>query len=179
GSTDRFGVGRSATKHFAATHTYQDSSAGVNVTTTLVDKDGGSTTQPGPFTFAVKELLRVSPASVAGADFFDPQSGFTGIRNRLIATFTDAARPHPPSDYFASVTWGDGTTSTTDSANVVIGGVSVPQVRIVATTQVVNGATIPVFQVFGSHLYLAPGTYAIGVTVQEKTDPAHTMFPAN
>jgi hypothetical protein len=177
GTTTTYGVGRSpAAKHFTATHTYLDNSAGVNVTTTLVDKDGGSTTQPGPFTFAVKELLHVSPSGVAGADFFDPQTGFTGIRNRLIATFTDAGRAHAASDYSATVTWGDGTTSTTSSPVTVIGGVTVPQVQIVASTQVVNGVTIPIFQVLGSHLYLAPSTYAICVSVSENTDAAHSMF---
>jgi hypothetical protein len=75
-------------------------------------------------------------------------SGTAGVKlSATVATFTDADPNGVASDYTASITWGDGTASTTGTVSAAAAG---------------GG-----FEVTGSHTYAAAGTYTTSITIND------------
>jgi Bacterial Ig-like domain (group 3) len=70
----------------------------------------------------------------------------TVLSNVSVATFTDANPGTQPSDYTATIDWGDGTTPTAGTVQAVSGGG---------------------FRVVGTHTYAAAGTFSVHVTVND------------
>lgn len=152
------------------THTYVDNGV-FTITTTLSDKDGGTVIFP-TVAYTVRELLIVRSTTInagtpgvvidnnVGTATFTRNVNPAGV---LIATFTDAGRARATTDYVAAVSWGDGTTNSSNDGSGTV--------TIVASTQVVNGATVPVFEVRGTHTFTV-GTFAICVSVREVTSPS-------
>jgi hypothetical protein len=70
-----------------------------------------------------------------------------------VATFADPAGPDQLSAYSASITWGDGGTSSGSAVTIVFGA---------------DGRT---FTVLGSHTYTTAGSYTVSVTVQHGAAP--------
>ncbi len=68
----------------------------------------------------------------------------------LVATFTDAGGADPTTDYTATITWGDGSSS--------------PASRIVANGAP-NGVT---FSVYATHTYADKGSYAVQVVIADE-----------
>lgn len=123
-------------------HTYADEGA-FTVTVTIADQPPGTGTATATPTGTVTESdsLSGSPrtfSAPAGASF-----------TTTVATFTDTLASAVPSDFLATINWGDATTS----AGTVTGG----------------GGT---FQVSGTHTYAAAGTYPVVVTLSD--DPPGT-----
>ena len=118
-------------------HTYLDeTSAPVSVSINRTS-DNGNTTATGT-------------VSVAEHDALTPQGTTFGattnqaLNNVVVATFSDADTTSPAGDFFASINWGDGTTT---------GGS-------------VSGSA-GAFTVTGSHTYTAPGTDNMHVTLTD------------
>jgi hypothetical protein len=107
---------------------------------------GGASTAPSSTPFSVADAP-LSPTGMA----VTPVTGapFSGV----VATFTDADPAGAIPDYTATITWGNGTTST--------------------GTIAANG---PGFTVTGTSTYTADGTYAIAVTIK---DAVGSSAPAN
>ena len=123
-------------------HTYADEGA-YTVTVTISDQPPGMGTATATATGTVTESdsLSGSPrtfSAPAGASF-----------TTTVATFTDTLTSAVPSDFLATINWGDATTT----AGTVTGG----------------GGT---FQVSGTHTYAAAGTYPVVVTLSD--DPPGT-----
>ena len=123
-------------------HTYDDEGA-YTVTVTISDQPPGTGTATTTATGTVTESdsLSGSPrvfSAPAGASF-----------TTTVATFTDTLTSAVPSDFLATINWGDATTS----AGTVTGG----------------GGT---FQVSGTHTYAAAGTFPVVVTLSD--DPPGT-----
>ena len=70
----------------------------------------------------------------------------TPLANQRLATFTDADPAGTPSDYTATIDWGDGTTGTPGAVAASPGGG---------------------FAVNGSHGYTYAGTYPVAITVRD------------
>ncbi len=84
-----------------------------------------------------------------------------------LATFTDDNASAPPTDYTATIDWGDGTPATTGTwadGTIVPGAVQ-------------NGPVVS-YSVQASHVYSKEGTYAIGVTIAD-VDGASVSLPGS
>ncbi len=94
--------------------------------------------------------LTAQGATVAGKEGV-PLSAGNGV---LVGTFMDTGTPGVPTDYAATIDWGDGTTS--------------------AATQITSQGTPNgvVFSVFGNHTYAEEGTYPVNVTITKTASGA-------
>ena len=88
-----------------------------------------------------------------------PQSGTGG--DVLVATFMDTGTPGSPSDYTASINWGDGSTATADTR--------------ITSQGTPNGV---VFSVYGNHTYAMAGSFTV-VTTITKTASGSTAIAAS
>jgi PKD repeat protein len=123
-----------------ASHTYAEEGS-YTLSVQILDV-GGSTTAAGRgITVADAALSHLSvknPSAKAGHD--------TGTFT--VATFSDANLSAPVTDFTATVTWGDGSTSTLSSADFVsLGGGN--------------------FAVLSDHTYTAAGTYTLALLVDD------------
>lgn len=122
-----------------AQHTYADEGS-FTATVTIAD------VSPGTGTATVSDSATVQEADVLSGTpkTFSVPSGasFTVV----VATFTDTYTAAVPSDFTATINWGDATVS----SGTVAGG----------------GGT---FQVSGTHTYAGTGTFAVTVTLQDDT----------
>ena len=100
--------------------------------------------------FNAGQLGRLDPPLTATGTTISPSEGvpFSG----LVGTFTDLAPNRSPSDYLASVNWGDGTTT---------------------AGQVTEDAS-GTFYVTGSHIYSPAEQYFIGVTITDQDGGSET-----
>ncbi len=122
-----------------ASHTFAEESSSRNISVTIVDSSHSSFTVGSSSTFTVADaslsnLTINNPGATEGVTF----SGFT------IATFTDSNTGAPASDFTATVTWGDGSSS---AASVVATG------------------TAGQFAVLASHTYAEEGAQNLSVQV--------------
>jgi hypothetical protein len=94
--------------------------------------------------------FKVADASLAahGAPNFTPSLGVP-FSNQLLATFTDATPAGGIGDFTASISWGDGNTST-------------GSVQLVS-----HGNSSSSYQVFGGYTYTKPGSYSVVVTITD------------
>jgi hypothetical protein len=76
--------------------------------------------------------------------------------NGPVATFTDPDTSHTPSDFTASISWGDGSTST----GAITGG---------------NGS----FSVAGSHSFGKPGSFPVVVAITDVAEPSNNASPTS
>ncbi len=90
---------------------------------------------------AVADVISASPVTIA------PQTTGVSFNNLAVATFTDSYPALPPSNFAATISWGDGT----PTSNGTI-------------TQ--SGAT---YTVSGTHSYATHGTYTVGVSITSAT----------
>ncbi len=118
-------------------HTYADEgSFTVTVTISDVAPGTGTATATDTATIAEADALSGTPTTFAAP---------SGVSfTRTVATFSDTLTAAVPSDFTATIDWGDATTS----AGTVSGG---------------GGA----FQVGGTHTYASPGTYPVKVTLSD------------
>jgi hypothetical protein len=114
-------------------YTYLEELTGQTFSVSVVDQGGAAAS-------ASVTNLRVVDAPLSAGALTPPSPAFerTPITNAVLFHFTDADPNAVPSDYTATVSWGDGTTETSASS---------PNVMIVAN--VAGG-----FDVVGSHTYL-------------------------
>jgi hypothetical protein len=133
-------------------HTYADEGTFSFIVTVMETGPGGLTASAtGTATVSESDVLSGSPAT------FSSQAGvvFSGI----VATFTDTNAANVPSDFVATIDWGDGNTT----AGTVTGG----------------GGT---FMVSGAHTYATAGTFNVVVTLTDDapgTATAMTTSTAN
>lgn len=129
------------------THTYQDE-GNFTQTITVNDSDSG--------TFSTTSTVSVADAPLSGSGGFTlrgtegPTSLLGGGTDMApvsgtVATFTDANPAATTADFTATISWGDGSTS----------------------TGTVSGPAGGPFSVAGSHSYAEDGTYTIGVTIAD------------
>jgi hypothetical protein len=107
------------------------------VSVTVADVGGSMTTVGGTATVGDAPLAAAAPGTTISAT---EGAGFSGV----VATFTDANPGSAASDFSATITWGDGSTS----AGVVT----------------LNSA---VFSITGAHTFAQEGSYAVHVTVSD------------
>jgi len=117
-------------------HSYADE--GSDALSVTITDSADNTTLPLSGTVAVAEADVLTPQGVTFTA--NPGQAFTGT----VATFTDSNTANAPSDFGATITWGDGITS----AGTVSGG---------------NGT----FTVSGTHTYAASGQDAVAVTLAD------------
>jgi hypothetical protein len=145
--------------NIVGSHTYTATGT-FTINVTLTDNSTSGTTTVAGTTFNVTSNGPVnstpnpivSTANVAAAALLaqgTTVSGTAGVplTGVLVATFMDTGTPGLPSDYTASINWGDGTTNAATS---------------ITSQGTPNGI---VFSVFGTHTYAAIGTYPLTVTI--------------
>ena len=139
-------VGAISAGAVSGTHAYSEEGS-YTVTVTITDSTGATATGSTSVSVAdaVLTLSRASVSSVEGATF----SG-------VVASFTDADPNGVATDYTATITWGDQTTSA--------GAISA------------NGSGG--FAVSASHAYAEEGTYNVTVTVSDAVASANTTGSA-
>jgi hypothetical protein len=93
----------------------------------------------------VGPLLTIAPVMV-----IVPQG--TTATNVTLATFTDAAPNEPVSNFVVTVNWGDGTATSTGMVTL-------------------SGTT---YTITGSHTFVAPGRYTIGLSIVDNGGPPMT-----
>jgi len=138
-------TGSAGSFNVSGAHTYS-STGTFAVKVTLTDDPPGTATATANSTASVcASLTTPCPIGVmfAATEFM----AFNGT----VAHFTDGSNL-PPSDYTATIDWGDGTTS-------------------VGTVSGSNNS----FDVTGSHTYADEGTFTVPVTITRTTDNAHTV----
>ncbi len=108
-----------------------------NVPVTLTNNVTGQAS----YSFA---LVNVTDPPLAASSVTASGTSGVALNNITIATFTDPVGNDPPSDYQATINWGDGSTG----AGIITG----------------SGGS---FQVAGSHTFTAAGTYKAQVTIRE------------
>ena len=141
------GTGGSFTVASAVSHTYADEGLFTEVVTITRTTDSATIAPSGTVTVADTDNLHASGTTVRG----DPNVALTNV---TVATFTDDNTVSGPGEFFATVDWGDGTTT----SGTVSGG---------------SGN----FTVSGSHTYTQNGQDAISVTVTEDpNNPEATAF---
>jgi uncharacterized protein (TIGR03118 family) len=125
---------------FAVTgsHTYAEETKGLNVTVTISDVGGAQATAASTANVA-DAPLDMSPVSV------DIPSG-GGVKDLLVATFTDEGGAEPLGSYAATIDWGDGTSTSAGTIS--------------------QSGTI--FQISGSHNYAVSGNYTLQVEVSDE-----------
>src|SRR5262249_9469795 len=122
----------------ATPHTYLQQGT-YQLTVGIASIDGQiAGTITGTVTVTDPNVLSATPTRPIVAD------PLTLTYNGTVATFTDAFTGTPVSDFTATITWGDGTTS-------------------VGALSEVNG----IFTVAGTHAYAQPGVYTTSVTLAE------------
>jgi hypothetical protein len=132
-------------------HTYADEGTFSFIVTVMETGPGGLTASAtGTATVSESDVLSGSPAT------FSSQAGvvFSGV----VATFTDTNAANVPSDFVATIDWGDGNTT----AGTVAGGGT--------------------FMVSGTHTYATAGTFNVVVTLTDDapgTATAMTTSTAN
>jgi hypothetical protein len=135
-------TGSSGSFTLTGTHVYADEgSFTTSIVVTEVSPGTASGTAMGTATVTDADVLTGTPVTFAAHTGI----AFTGT----VATFTDAFTGAVPSDFTATIDWGDATTS----AGTVAGG----------------GGT---FTVTGTHTYLSVGTFTVKVTLAD--DPPGT-----
>jgi hypothetical protein len=142
----------------AAAHVYEEVAAGAKFTVEATDTASGHTTGPNSTKFTANDHVTDAAISVTGVT--TPGGVQEGVPfSGAVATFTDANPTPDIADYTATITWGDGGTSTATAAN---GGITV------------SGG---VFTVKGSHTYTQPGTTAgsFSVLVSDVGGAANSM----
>ena len=123
----------------SGSHLY--TAAGTYTVTVTIDDAGGATTTATSTAKINDAALVATPASLTAS------KGVALAATTVIATFTDGNAFAPMSNFSAtSVTWGDGTATTTSGITIVALG---------------SGK----FNVEGSHTYVNPGTYSITVKI--------------
>jgi len=130
-------------------HTYTDEGS-FSFTVTVTETGPGGATASATGTASVAEADALSGAPVA----ITAQVGvpFTGA----VATFTDTDTANVPSDFVATIDWGDATTS----AGIVSGG---------------GGS----FTVSGTHTYAAQGSFTVTVTLTDDAPGTATATTAS
>ena len=124
------------TGQLTGTHTYVNEGI-YHASFTYTNSDGFPETRP----FDVK--VQDAPLIATGV----PVSAAPGVAVKAkVATFTHTNPAGAASDYTATITWGDGTASTTGTVSTAAGGG---------------------FEVTGSHTYAAAGTYTTSVTIND------------
>ena len=123
------------TGELTGTHTYAEEGI-YHASFTYTNSDGGLETRP----FDAK--VQDAPLTATGTHV-DAFAG--GQFNGTVATFTDADPAGTPSDYTATINWGDGSTSAGTIIDVPSGG----------------------FAVNGSHTYANVGTYTTSITIKD------------
>ncbi len=106
---------------------------------TILDTGGSTASEIGSSVVTDAPLTNVSGVTINGVE-----ASSTGLVQ--VATFTDTNTNAPASDFTATITWGDGNT-TTNAALVSLG----------------NGN----FEVEGAHTYAEEGGYTIAVAIQD------------
>ncbi len=137
GSTSAGTVSANGSGGFAVSgsHTYAEEGI-FNVTVTVADAGGSNASSAAAATIAD------APLAATGLTFSSMEgASLTGN----VATFTDADPNGVPSDYTATIDWGDGSTSTGTVAAATSGG----------------------FAVTGSHSYAEEGSYPITVQIAD------------
>ncbi len=122
----------------------------VSGTTINVTSNGPVNSTPNPIVSTANTAaapLRAQGATVSGTEGVP----LTGV---LVATFTDTGTPGTPSDYTATIDWGDGTTNAATS---------------ITSQGTPNGV---VFSVFGTHTYATTGTFPLTVTITKTASGA-------
>lgn len=119
-------------------HTYLNETAGVAVTVSISDVGGARATATSTAVVADAPLT-LDPATITV-----PPGGLTN--GLLLATFIDQGGAEPPSNYTATINWGD---STPASAGLIVSA----------------GAGL---QLTGNHQYLLPGPYTIEVLLRDQ-----------
>ena len=112
-----------------------------NFTITITDAGGSTTTITGTAMVAVAPLVNgqsIAVGAVTGVSF----------ANVPVATFQDSGVPESTTDYAATITWGDSSSS---AGNIVY----------TSATQT--------FTVLGSHTYATSGTFPISIQVTHET----------
>jgi hypothetical protein len=142
-------------------HTYI--TFGTYLVTVNVTDDGGNPSKTGGSTISIAETTFTVPDAALTA-------GTTAIKltategnasgNDIIGYFTDANPDAVAGDYTGSVNWGDGNTATLVAGNI---------------TQVSTSSAGVKFAVYGSHVFIKPGTYKVTVNVTDDNgNPADT-----
>jgi RHS repeat-associated protein len=120
------------------THAYAEEGSSYNISATVTDLDDNSTT-------TVTATGVVADAALSGQN---PPTSFATQGTSLSATtavFTDADIGGTPSDYYASISWGDGSAPTAGTVGTGVGG----------------------FGVTGTHAYQETGTYNVLTTITD------------
>ena len=121
------------------THTWAEETPAASpdtVTVTVTDNNGQTATTTDSASVADASLTVGSPVTIGGSE--------KSLLSGAVATFSDANAGAPSSDFTASISWGDGSTS--------VGTVS---------------GSGP-FTVSGTHTYAEGGSYAIATTVSDR-----------
>ena len=124
-----------ATFGVAGTHTYADEGS-FTVTITVTDSANQTGSATGTANVGEADALSGTPLTINATEF----ALFSGA----VANFSDTYTGNPPSDFVATIDWGDGNTT----AGTVSGGA---------------GA----FVVSGSHTYFSAGTFPVSVTLTD------------
>jgi hypothetical protein len=144
GAASVVATGTPGTFAVLAGHTYKEETTGPTTLSVLVRDKGGASVSGGiALTVAdatLSSLTVNAPGAVAGA----------GTGTFTVATFHDGNGTAPPSDFVATIGWGDGTTTTVSGA---AGGI------------VAEGDGM--FAVRSSHTYAAAGNFDLSVQVAD------------
>jgi uncharacterized protein (TIGR03118 family) len=122
----------------SGTHTYAEEGP-YRATIQISDKDGDSAT--------VKVTNIVADAALTATGTTLNASQNRVFNNVIVATFTDANPAGNPGDFTATIDWGDGITSVGRVERAGKGGTG--------------------FQVVGSHVYRAPGAFAVSSQIRD------------
>lgn len=118
-------------------HTYANATASLAVSVSVNDVGGAKTT------IASTAVVADAPLTLDPATITVPPGGVTN--GLVLATFVDQGGAQPPSNYTATIQWGDGGTAA----------------GLIST---VGGK----LQISGNHQYLLPGPFAIQVLVRDQ-----------
>ncbi len=136
GTTPSSGKVEADTGQLTGTHTYANEGI-YDGSFTYTNSDGSPETRP----FDVK--VQDAPITATGV----PASATAGVAVKAkVATFTHANPAGAASDYTATITWGDGSSSTTGTVSAAAGGG---------------------FEVTGSHTYATAGRYTTSVAIND------------
>lgn len=129
-------AGSAGSYTISGTHTYADEGA-FTVTVTITDSANSKTaSSTGTASVAESDVLGGTGLAISTTQFV--------VFSGAVANFSDASITNVPSDFIATIDWGDGSTT----AGVVSGG----------------GGT---FAVSGSHMYIGAGIFPITVTLAD------------